>query len=572
MPVAVISKKQSAYHGPDKKLAQDQLRVLQDILKSKGREWFLSKYTWILRKDPEPGEKPLKGAWNRRLVPFVMNPIQLDLSEKRGKRNIIVKPRQVGLTTYEIVDGLYVPTILEPGSRSMLVSQSRVYGLRHFRILQRTHKYFGMANPYDEQDPVNAFWRSIHRHLLHEQYSAKHELVFDVLDSVIEVDTAENTEVGQGVTLNHLVTTETARWPHNPAETMANLKESVTKEGTIDIESTPDGLGGYFYEEFMRGLNDKDPEFKAFFYEWWWQPEYRLSPAKVKEKELTSEEAKLVAQFKLDMEQITWRRWKQKASTKEFREKFPEDSASCFLSTGMKFFDEEILYDRFRSLHDYEPYFTSDDGCTKIFQKRIKGRRYLIAGDPARGVLVTGTDTDFCAAVVIDLETGEEVASYRDRIAPEDFGLILADLGRMYNDAIICVERTGDGHTVMLALQQDGYHNIYRHKEWADRYKKNEVVEMPGWPATLITRPIACNRLAEYIRENPENFHDKIFINEAITFVREPKKGRPEAQQGTHDDTVSCRYIGHYCRLVLLGFIDPLGMDREYYGQTGDAV
>ncbi len=571
MPYGVIVKRESAYSKPDKILAKDQLKVLQSILKGRGMEWFASKYIWILRKEPEPGEKKVvqQGLWNRRLVPFQMNPIQVDLSLKQGKRNIIVKPRQVGLTTYEICIRLYTPCILEPGSRGMLVSQSKVYGLRHFRILHRVHKHFGQADASNNDNPANLFWQQLHQHLLHTQYSPKHELVFDVLDSVIEVDTAENTEVGQGVTLNNLVCTEIARWPHNPEETMANLKESVEKTGCVDLESTPNGLGGYFYEEFDRAMRDPNPEFKYHFYEWWHQPEYR-ELAEVTKDDLTDEEKKLVKQFKLDMEQVTWRRKKMiSLRLKEFREKYAEDPISCFIASGQKFFDDEIIFERFQSLKEFIPYFHSEDGYTTIFKKRVKGRKYVIGADPARGVLVTGTDTDFCAAKVIDLETGEDVAAYRARIAPEDFGLILADLGRIYNDATIGVERTGDGHTVMLALAEEGYHNIYRHREWADKYKKDPdaVIEMPGWPATMITRPVACNRAAEYVRSYPENLYDKSFLKEAQTFVRDPKKGRPEAQEGTHDDTVSAFYIAHYIRLVALGYLDPLMMSKEIYGE-----
>ena len=50
-------------------------------------------------------------------------------------------------------------------------------------------------------------------------------------------------------TYTHVVASEVARWEHNPEATLANLKESIPAGGTLDIESTANGWGGYFFEE-----------------------------------------------------------------------------------------------------------------------------------------------------------------------------------------------------------------------------------------------------------------------------------------------------------------------------------
>src|SRR5205823_1498166 len=105
----------------------------------------------------------------------------------------------------------------------------------HFKILHRLNRYFGMFNPFNEADPKNEPWRLLHQHLLHTQYKSKYELYFDLIDSHIICDTAENENVGEGLTINHLGCTEVSKWPHQPEETMANVKESVPKDGTIDL-------------------------------------------------------------------------------------------------------------------------------------------------------------------------------------------------------------------------------------------------------------------------------------------------------------------------------------------------
>src|ERR1700691_480715 len=130
----------SAYSGPDPQMARHQLELLTNMYSQWGPAEFAARSFWIIRKNPEEGERDLlpqdNRFWNRRLVPFVQNRIQRDLVEKiiigGSKRNIILKPRQVGLTTWIIIMRLLMPVILGPGSGSMLISQNAEYAAAHF--------------------------------------------------------------------------------------------------------------------------------------------------------------------------------------------------------------------------------------------------------------------------------------------------------------------------------------------------------------------------------------------------------------------------------------------------------
>jgi len=53
--------------------------------------------------------------------------------------------------------------------------------------------------------------------------------------------------------------------------------------------------------------------------------------------------------------------------------------------------------------------------------------------------------------------------------------------------------------------------------------------------------------LVEVVREHPEWINDQDTLNEMLTFVRN-EKGRPEAEQGAHDDCVMALAIAYYCR------------------------
>lgn len=272
------------------------------------------------------------------------------------------------------------------------------------------------------------------------------------------------------------------------------------------------------------------------------------------------------SQLQLYLHKIAWRRATIIAQRGNFPEKFPEDPITCFLMSGKQYFDREILVARKLELVSFKPYKSFENGAAKLFHPAIATRRYLLAGDPATGRQISKEDTDFAAGVVLDLETGEEMASYRARVTPEDFAYDLADLGRYYNNAVIAIERTGDGGTTILTLNGEcRYPSVYRHKEWWKRGRQTKVVDFEGFPTTQKTRPVALNFLNHFIMESPQLIWDSQFVDEALVFVRD-EKGRPAAAVGAHDDTVSARWVAHFVRRVLLGWFDPLAkMARQGY-------
>lgn len=568
------SSSKSAYRGPDPQLAAFQLQLLQSIYKEVGPTEFAKRAFWIIRKAPEEGERDILPSdnrfWNRRLIPFVHNRIQRDLDQKiiveNSLRNIMLKPRQAGYTTWSIIMRLLLPSIMSPGTGSMLMSQNGEYAQAHFDILKLAWRYFFVADPFNPMDEANSFADSLRKNLLHVQYSNRRELIFDCIQSRVRCASAEVEEAGQGLTLQHLVCTEVSRWEGKPEETLANAKEAVPKDGTLDIECTPNGMGGYFYEEWKRATNPgvQKREFKPHFHTWWWHDEYRREPA-VSMSELTQEEKALVMAHGIDGAQIAWRREKLESLRHNFAEKYPEDEVSCFLAEGNQFFEREILNLRYNELMSYVPLEVRNK--YKRFKKPIKHRRYIIGADPAAGIPVTSENPDFSAAVVIDLETGEEMAAYQAHVLPEEFAWDLVELAQEYNDAEICVERLSEGGSVLTTITGECmYWNVYKHYDWWKKDLQNRK-EIIGFPTNTRNRPMALNRIRWFVAESPHLIYDITFIQEAMAFVRD-EKGKPQATKGAHDDTVLCRAFAHYVRHVRLGWLDPSAIPRrEKYGQ-----
>ena len=273
--------------------------------------------------------------------------------------------------------------------------------------------------------------------------------------------------------------------------------------------------------------------------------------------------------MKAVLRRLAWRRATKLAQRGNFDEKYPEDPITAFLVTGNQYFDREILIARKRELIGFKPYQVFSNGQARIFWPKVPGRRYLIGADPATGRQISKEDTDYATGVVLDVDTGEEMAAFRARVTPQDLAYDLSELGQYFNNALIAVERTGDGGTTILTLNGEcSYGAIYKHREWWKRQRQTKIVDFEGFPTTGKTRPVALNFVHQHVQEHPDLIWDTKFLDEALVFVRD-EKGKPQAAEGAHDDTVSCRWIAHAVRRVLLGWWDPLNYKGVRYAETG---
>ncbi len=121
------------------------------------------------------------------------------------------------------------------------------------------------------------------------------QIVFPEIDAQYRVVTAGDRNAGRGLTVQNLHCSELARWPGDPAEILAGLRAALAPGAEEILESTPEGVGGCFYEEWQ-----KAPEtgMVRHFFPWWMEERYRGEP--VAETELTEEERELMARERLD--------------------------------------------------------------------------------------------------------------------------------------------------------------------------------------------------------------------------------------------------------------------------------
>ena len=144
--------------------------------------------------------------------------------------------------------------------------------------------------------------------------------------------------------MQNLHCSELARWPGDAAETLAGLRAAMAPDAEMVLESTPQGVGGCFHEEWLKA--DETGMVRHFF-PWWMEQRYRAKA--VNEASLTEEERALMAQHGLDLEQIGYRRQIRANFRGLARQEYAEDAESCFLASGESVFELAAVEARMRT-------------------------------------------------------------------------------------------------------------------------------------------------------------------------------------------------------------------------------
>jgi hypothetical protein len=227
----------------------------------------------------------------------------------------------------------------------------------------------------------------------------------------------------------------------------------------------------------------------------------------------------------LTPKQIGYRRQIQRSFRGFAKQEYAESATECFLASGECIFDTASIDARLAEIP--APETQRDNGTLRIWLPSMLDRRYLVAVDPAGG----GSEGDYAAAQVIDLDTGLQCAELRAHLPPLELAQQSAALARQYNDALLAVERNNHGSGVLAYLGSVcRYEPLYR------------MGGQDGFVTSSITRPAMLGRLASVLVESPESFASDRLLRECRSFVRHAN-GRAEAQAGEHDDCVMAMAI-----------------------------
>jgi hypothetical protein len=448
--------------------------------------------------------------------PLLANAVQARFERDRGRRNIIVKARQMGITTW-IAGRFFLKTITARGVLTVQVAQTRDAAESTFRMVKR----FWDCLPED-----------MRKGCLKRSRANVGQMVFPELDSEFRVLSASDENAGRGLTVQNMHLSEVSRWPGDAAATLAGLRAALVPGGELVLESTPNGAYGCFYNEWQHAA---EKDVVKHFFPWWMEEAYVSVPV----TDLREDEEELIREHNLTAGQIGFRRGLE-ASYRGLRtQEFAEDAELCFRTTGDCCFDADTLDRRIREVKD--PVEVRRSGALHIFFPAQPGRQYIVAVDPAGG----GADGDYAAVQVIDMESGAQCAELQQRLRPGEVTREAVALAREYSTpgrpALLVVERNNHGHGVIAHLQ-DGvpYEPVYEHGD------------VPGWLTTGMNKPIIISGLNALLMNTPGLFRSKRLLEECRTFVNHPS-GKQGAANGTHDDCVMAFAIAQAVRRVRMG-------------------
>jgi hypothetical protein len=440
------------------------------------------------------------------------NPAQVRFESRRGRHNIIVKARQMGMTTW-VAGRFFLKTITARGVLTAQVAHTREAAEGIFRMVQR----FWECLPSSMRDGC-----------LRRSRANVGQMVFPELDSEFRVLSAADESAGRGLTLQNLHCSEVSRWPGDAMATLAGLRAALSPDGEIVIESTPNGAHGCFYEEWQQAVERGTVQ---HFYPWWMEKGYVSAAA----KRPREDELSLMSGNGLSVDQVGFRRGLE-ASYRGLRvQEFAEDAELCFRATGECCFDLEALERRVASMH--EAVESRRNGALRIWLPPIAGKEYLVAVDTAGG----GSDGDYAAVQVIELASGVQCAELQQRIGALELARVAASLGREYGRS--------PGQVAMIAVERNNHGaGVLAHLDVGERYARlYEQAGVPGWLTSASSKPGMISRLGALLVETPWLFLSKNLLEECRTFVSHPG-GRTGAANGAHDDCLMAMALAHAVR------------------------
>lgn len=534
------------------------------------KKWYIENFLKIRDKSAQIIPFKLNKAQN-----IVLGHIMKDEKEGKPKRYIVLKARQMGLSTlFEAL--IFHDTITHENKNSLIIAHEE----------QASTNLFNMSKLYyeclpDVLKPMKKYANGKVLSFENPTNDDKEKAQNPGLRSKISIATAGAGEVGRSSTIHNLHASEVAFFP-DAKTTMLGLLQAVPDQPNtlVVLESTANGVGDWFHEMWLKAERGEN-EFTPIFLPWFIQPEYTRPFRSEAEKEqfiaevstvtrnangeeVRTYEWELKEKFGLTWEQLNWRRWtianKCQGDEMLFMQEYPSTPQEAFISSGRPKFSIQALkkYQTITKEPIRRGYLYAKDGRIEfvddpkgyisIWKEPEPDMYYCIGADVAEGL----AHGDYSAALVGD-QNFDIVAKWHGHIDPDLFGVELIKLAKYYNDAYLGVESNNHGLTTLSTIKKEEYWNLFFTKTY-DKIS-DTVTQKLGWQTNARTKPLMIDKLAEFVREHYLGIYDDAIISEMFTYVIEDN-GKTNAQPGCHDDLVMA------CAILLQLLLEGKG---EFY-------
>jgi hypothetical protein len=168
-----------------------------------------------------------------------------------------------------------------------------------------------------------------------------------------------------------------------------------------------------------------------------------------------------------------------------------------------------------------------------VYALPAAGRRYVVGADPAEG----NPTSDPSALEVVDVGTGEEVATLAGRYEPATFAAHVDAVGRWYHHAAAMVERNNHGHAVLLWLRDNSGLTLLAGHDGN-----------PGWHTTTKGKALLYDTAAEALRDGEAVLHGLETFSQLASIEGSTQRAPP----GQMDDRATAFVLALAGRATLL--------------------
>jgi len=480
---------------------------------------------------------------NGELVPFVVNPEQKDFLDNMERYNIILKSRQIGISSLALGLMLYYAFQI-PNSNYMMLAHME----------STTNTLFTKLKLMYESIPEKyriGFRKSNEKELLLEN------------NSRISIQTASKQSadgIGRGYSLMMVHLSEFALYDDDVQENLSTIESALVKspQAKIIIESTAQGLN-YFYYLYKDAIAGNS-KYKPFFYNWlgegskrYYKYEYQLAKEWYQKgsliKYLTDDEMdeteKKLYEMGATKVQLMWRRWRlQNMTLEQFKRDFPSTWQEAFVSTQESVFDQKQINDRLlfipeplkaKEIKDLPEILYPYLNKSLFIYKLPKPKEMYFSGiDVASGL---SKDGDLSAMSILD-SSGEQVAVfYQSGLPVYKFANIVNELGDFYNYACLMVERNSYGLDLINRLKREiGYLNLNKTKKW-DKTTGRKTLEI-GWNTDNVSKSKLIQDFKEAFEEGIILINDRETLQEMQIYMERNGKLGNVRGKNNFDDLV----------------------------------
>lgn len=426
-------------------------------------------------------QHPQKGT-----IPFATYSFQDDCVEdfKNHRFNVILKSRQLGLST--LVSAYSVWLALFYKDKNILVIATKMSVAMNFI------------------KKVNVALNHLPNWLIVPQITGKtkHFVEFSNGSSIKAIPTSE--DAGRSEALSLLIVDEAA-FVRNFDEIWTGLYPTLSTGGRAIVLSTPNGVGGQYYDIFTKAETGEN-QFNPIKLPWDVHPERDNA-------------------------------WFDNESRNLTRRQIAQELLCDFAASGDSYLTPETI-SHYSSVCRDPVERGGPEMNLWTWKYPQTGTKYVISADISRG---DGADYSTCH--VIDTEESEVAAEFRGKIPPDQFAHFLSELGKKYNNAMMCPESNTYGYAVLMKLNEIGYENIY-YSNQKDRYntKYGANIGKAGFSTQGGSRHKILTKLEETLRNKKIKIYSRRFVDELRTFIWKGKK--LQAQNGSNDDLIMSLAIG----------------------------